>query len=250
MDDQTGHDVAGNRFPPTRYSAVIAAAGQDPLLRERAIDTLMTIYWKPVYKYVRIKWRATPENAQDLVQGFFTHALEREFFGRYDPARASFRTWLRTCLDGYVSNERRAASRRKRGGDVRMVSLDYEGVERELKGAPAADTNMDAYFHREWVRSLFGAALAALREQCERGGKQAHLAVFERYDLQEHAPGARPTYKELALQLGVPETQVTNYLAWTRREFRALVLQTLREITATEEEYQAEARSLLGVPYP
>jgi hypothetical protein len=42
-------------------------------------------------------------------------------------------------------------------------------------------------------------------------------------------------------------TDVTNYLASARREFRRLVLKKLREITATDEEFRREARALLGV---
>lgn len=42
-------------------------------------------------------------------------------------------------------------------------------------------------------------------------------------------------------------SDVTNYLAWTRREFRRLVLEALREITATEEEWRSEARAVLGI---
>ncbi len=37
-----------------------------------------------------------------------------------------------------------------------------------------------------------------------------------------------------------------NRLAYARREFRRIVLERLREITATEEEFRAEARVLLG----
>jgi hypothetical protein len=40
---------------------------------------------------------------------------------------------------------------------------------------------------------------------------------------------------------------VTNYLAAARREFRKEVLARLREMTATEAEFQNEARALLGV---
>jgi hypothetical protein len=40
---------------------------------------------------------------------------------------------------------------------------------------------------------------------------------------------------------------VTNYLALARREFRRTVLEKLRELTATDEEFRREARSLLGV---
>jgi hypothetical protein len=45
-------------------------------------------------------------------------------------------------------------------------------------------------------------------------------------------------------------SQVTNHLHWARRELRREVLETLRETTASEEEYRAEARALLGVEAP
>ena len=77
-------------------------------------------------------------------------------------------------------------------------------------------------------------------------GRQVHFALFERYDLDEK-PGDRPTYQALAGEFGIPVTQVTNYLAVARREFRRIVLQRLREVTATDAEFRAEARELLGV---
>jgi len=40
---------------------------------------------------------------------------------------------------------------------------------------------------------------------------------------------------------------VTNYLAWARREFRACVLQQLREMSATDEEFRREAKAILGI---
>jgi hypothetical protein len=45
----------------------------------------------------------------------------------------------------------------------------------------------------------------------------------------------------------VPETKITNDLAAARRKFREIVLDALREVTATEQEFRAEARALLGV---
>ncbi len=45
---------------------------------------------------------------------------------------------------------------------------------------------------------------------------------------------------------GLNDTAVTNHLYAMRRRFRETVLATLRESTATEQEYRAEARALLG----
>ena len=56
------------------------------------------------------------------------------------------------------------------------------------------------------------------------------------------------SYRELASRFDIPETQVTNHLAAMRRRFRELVLEVLREVTATDEEFRNESRALLGGP--
>lgn len=235
-------------FPLTRRSVVLAAGSADPETRRRALEALVAAYWRPVYKYVRLKWGASAEDAEDLTQGFFARALEKGFFDHFEPGRARFRTYLRACLDGFVANERKSARRLKRGGKAEHVSLDFAGAEAELgRHRPAAGADMEEYFHHEWVRSILGLAVEALRGRCAEAGKSVPFALFERYDLDGPDAPTRPTYADLGRELGIPETQVTNHLAWARREFRRLVLEALAEATASEEEFRFEARQLLGI---
>jgi DNA-directed RNA polymerase specialized sigma24 family protein len=93
-------------FPVTRHSIVAAMRSAQPDERRSAFDTLVTAYWKPVFKYVRLKWHVSPEDAADLTQAFFLRAFEKDFFSGFDPAKARFRTFLRICLDGFVANAR------------------------------------------------------------------------------------------------------------------------------------------------
>jgi len=235
-------------FPATRHSVVLGATSGDPDARRRAFATLVEAYWRPVYKYLRLKWHASPEEAEDLTQGFFARAFEKDFFGSYDSGKARFRTFLRTCLDGFVANERKAAGRLKRGGGIQLVPLDFQTAEGELRQhdvAVAAD--MDEYFEREWARSLFSIAVERLRAHYAASGRGKYFEVFERYDLEASASGEKVTYAELAHQLRLNATDVTNYLAAARRQFRALVLEQLRAVTASDEEFRDEARRLLGV---
>lgn len=128
------------------------------------------------------------------------------------------------------------------------MSLDFETAEGELRRHdPASDVDLDEYFHHEWIRSFFGLVIDALRESCAGAGKALHFEVFKRYDLDTVDGSGRPTYQEVAADLGVAVTDVTNHLAWTRREFRRLVLEKLREISGSDEEFEAEARHLLGI---
>jgi RNA polymerase sigma factor (sigma-70 family) len=239
--------VPPGAFPPTRESLVRAAAGTDGEPRRLAFGALAEGYWRPVYKYLRWRWRADRAEAEDLTQGFFARAYEKRWFERFDPARGRFRTFLRVCVDGHVSHEREAAARLKRGGGAPLLSLDVEGAEQELARDRRAEVDdFEAWFHREWVRALFTRAVTALERRCAETGRQSAFAVFRRYDL-EGEDGERPTYEALGRELGLPATQVTNHLSAMRRELRREVLDALRALTASEEEFRAEARDLLGI---
>lgn len=243
MPDQPG----SGRFPVTRLSAIVGTSSANQEERTRAFEALISAYWMPVYKYVRIKWNKPTEDARDLTQGFFAEAIEKNFFARFDPSKAKFRTFLRTCLDAFVANENKAAGRIKRGGGATILSLDFEGAEQQLSiAAPPAANMIDEYFEKEWARSVFTLAIESLRAQMRAAGKETHLRLFERYALDADEE-QKPSYKDLAREFDLSTTDVTNYLAVARREFRRIVLEKLRELTATDEEYRREARALLGV---
>ena len=213
--------------------------------RVRAFDTLVALYWRPVYKYVRLRGRRSPEDAEDLTSSFFAKAFEKESLASYDPARASFHGFLRMLLDRHASNEEKHARRQKRGGGE--TRLDFDAAEAELArdgsgAASAADP--EELFHREWVKSAFALSVDRLRTACDESGHSRDFALFEAYDL-DPAPGV--SYRSLAERFSMPETNVTNRLAAVRNRFREIVLDTLREATASEREFRTEARALLGI---
>ncbi|MEK6320237.1 MAG: hypothetical protein AABN33_01000 [Acidobacteriota bacterium] len=247
MNDDPNSETPRDRFPVTRLSAIVAASSSNEEERTRAFEVLIAAYWMPVYKYVRIKWNKPTEDARDLTQGFFLEAMEKNFFGRYDASKARFRTFLRTCLDGFVANENKAAGRIKRGGAATILSLDFDGAEEQLKiGSPPAAKAIDDYFEKEWARSVFSLALESFRARMVESGKVTHLKLFERYVLDADNETPKTSYKALAAEFNVSTSDVTNFLALARREFRRIVLEKLREMTTTDEEYHREARALLG----
>jgi RNA polymerase sigma factor (sigma-70 family) len=236
MDADTAIGGQDGRFPETARTRLREIRDGDTYVRRLAHDAVVAAYWKPVYKYIRFKWHETNENAKDLTQGFFTKALASRTFADYDPRLSPFRSFLRLCADRYVSNERASARRQKRGGAGAAEPLD--------ENAPDTSISPDEYFHREWVRQLFALATADLEQSCRQRGRHDVYRAFEMYDL---AGDDRASYADVAAALGVPVTQVTNYLAAARRDLRRLVLSRLRQLTATEQEYRAEARAVLGI---
>src|ERR1700726_589248 len=126
------HAQAGDKFPLTRWSVVEAVRSDDSSERERALETLFAAYWKPVYKYVRLRWNRPTEDAQDVTQGFFAELLERELLTKYDPAKTRLRTYLPLRVDSFVMNQERATHRQKRGAAAIHLALDFPAAEGEL----------------------------------------------------------------------------------------------------------------------
>jgi DNA-directed RNA polymerase specialized sigma24 family protein len=232
-------------FPQTRHSVIAAAGAGDTEGRRTAFGTCVEVYWHPVCSYLRLRWRASAEESEELTQGFFARAFEKNFFEAYDPARARFRTFLRTCVDGFVANERQAAARLKRGGAVRPLSLD-ELADAQEPGLSVTQ-DFDRHFEREWARSVLSIAIQRLREAATTDTRARQLAAFTRYDVDADDGASRPTYAALGAELGMSVSEVTNALFAARRDFRTQVLECLRELTRTEDEFQAEARRLLGI---
>jgi RNA polymerase sigma factor (sigma-70 family) len=246
---QDDFQPGGDRFPATRRSVIEAVRSIDAEERERALETLCAAYWKPVYKYVRWRWNRPADAAQDLTQGFFAELLERELLDNFDPNKSRLRTYLRICVDSFVMNEDKAGRRQKRGGSIPHIALDFAAAEDEF-GATVMDPasipspeSLEEFFEKEWVRSLFTLAVEDLRELCEQRERTRSFRLFEAYDLEGNE---KISYEQLSNDYGLPVTDVTNALAWARREFRKIALDRLRELCGSEEEFHREARAAFG----
>ena len=233
------------RFPSTHLSVLERVRSGDPGVRRLAFDDLARGYWKPSYHYLRLHWKLSPEAAEDAVQAFFTTAFEKQYLERYDAAKSKFRTFLRVCLDRFVQNLRKADAAVKRGGSSTHLSLDFPGAEHEVNAISAERlSDLDRFFHDETVRFLFGRSVEDLKAAFKLEGREVTYAVFERHDL---APQQDGNYASVARDLNLTVAQVTNHLHIARRRFREIVLDDLRSLSASDEEFRREARELLGL---
>jgi RNA polymerase sigma factor (sigma-70 family) len=246
---QDDFQPGGDRFPATRRSIIEAVGSIDTGERERGLEALCAAYWRPIYKYIRLRWNRPMEEAQDLTQGFFVEVLERELLEKFEPRKARLRTYLRVCVDSFVSNEDKAGRRQKRGGSVSHVALDFTAAEEELGGTvidPAAipsPESLEEFFEKEWLRSLFSLAVEELRQFCVGRERERKFRLFEAYDLEGNET---ISYEQLSKEYSISVTDVTNALSWARREFRRIALERLRELCGSEEEFQREARVAFG----
>jgi RNA polymerase sigma factor (sigma-70 family) len=225
-------------FPTTRWTLILSAREGGEAHRV-ALETLLSIYWKPVYFYLRRRGLSV-EAAEDAVQGFFVHLLERDMLQRLDPARGRFRSYLLTSLDHYRINEHEKAVAVKRGGRTQILPLDTLIAERDLPGVPE---DPGRAFDREWATEVMERAIGRLRREYEEGRRKGPAEVF----LAFFGPDEPPSYADAAERCGLTSAQFKAALHRSRERFREIVREEVAATVGTEDDVEIEMRALFDV---
>ena len=132
----SGNNFAGsaNAFVTTQWSVVLAAQDRSPAA-EAALENLCRTYWWPLYGFVRRQGRS-PEEAQDLTQGFFEMLLERRDFESVRREKGRLRSYLLVSLKNFLAKAHRREMTVKRGEGRSLIPLD-ELMARERRGSRA-----------------------------------------------------------------------------------------------------------------
>ncbi|MGH9423045.1 MAG: hypothetical protein ACRD3J_23920, partial [Thermoanaerobaculia bacterium] len=75
-------------IPTTRRSVIAALASDDDEQRRRGFNTFVALYWKPLYKYLRVARGHEVADAEDLTQSFLAKCFENGSLADYDTAKA------------------------------------------------------------------------------------------------------------------------------------------------------------------
>lgn len=230
-----------DEFVTTRWSLVLAAADAPERARE-AMEWLCEVYWRPLYSYVRRRGHG-PDDARDLVQGFFTEVLENSPLERADPAVGRFRAYLLGALKHYLAHQRERESARKRQAEQARHHVTLEDAE-ALYGLEA-DAGLDpaAAFDRRWALDVFGRALAALAAEYERQGKGPVFARLRGYLSGDDESSYRAAAADLGLTEGATKVAVHRMRARLGHCLRGEVSQTV----ARPDDIDDELKYLLRV---
>jgi RNA polymerase sigma-70 factor (ECF subfamily) len=241
--------IGGSRrdFPSTSWN-LIRGAGQ---AHREHLERLIYLYWKPAYLYLRACGKKSVEDAKDLTQDFFARLLERKDWERLSPDRGSFRGFLKKALKNFmIDAARREQARRPAGG---LFLFRFE----EVRDAhPAVDP--ENAFDREWIQSVLRESIRDLAKRLKQEGSSNLFEVFRLYCLPEDGAGdgsetskfilagtAGKTYAEVAEQLGLRESDVRKRLARCRALLREIVLERIRDYSASEDETMTEFEKIV-----
>jgi RNA polymerase sigma-70 factor (ECF subfamily) len=203
--------------------------------------TLCRRYWFPLYAYVRRRGH-NADQAADFTQGFFVYLLEQKLVRAADARRGKFRSYLLGSLRNYLSHERAAAGRRKRGGGREILPLDLSGAEARYSCEPSHDLTPDKIFDRQWALTVLELAMEQLERQAARSGKHRQ---FQR--LKHCLPGVEgDEYQRAAADLEMEEGAVRVAVHRLRRRYRELIEEQIRRTVEFPGEIDDEVRHLLA----
>jgi RNA polymerase sigma factor (sigma-70 family) len=235
-----GNDA--NRFRTTRWSVVLLSAQSQEPGFQAALGELYSIYWYPLYAYVRRRSYA-PEEAQDLTQGFFLHLLEHKTLGRADPLKGKFRSFLLGSLQNYLSTEADRARCLKRGGRVEFVPLDVQDAEERYRLEPVDALTPEKIFAARWAMALLGEAMNRLRQEYATRHNLATVETLKGF-LDVANSKDSPSYEQAAAALRVSVGAVKTMIHRLRKRYTALVREEIGRTISDPADVGAEIHEL------
>jgi DNA-directed RNA polymerase specialized sigma24 family protein len=210
--------VGGAAFQTTHWTLVLHAGQSDPTETAReALSDFCEAYWPPLYTFLRLRGHASPD-AQDLLQGFFVHLLEKNTLSRADKEKGRLRTFLLGSLQNFLCNEYDRSRTLKRGGGHRIVSIDEHLPEAEASMMDTAHLSDSRGYDLAWASNIVKRAWQHLQNAFEAEGKAESLKVLKPFI--DGSESAALNQEEAAAKLGVPIATLRTWLWRLRQRYR------------------------------
>jgi RNA polymerase sigma-70 factor (ECF subfamily) len=221
---------------------VLTAQGKSPAAEE-ALEKLCRTYWWPLYGFVR-RQGYSPEEAQDLTQGFFAMLLERRDLDAIRREKGRLRSYLLGSLKNFLAKDHRRAMTIKRGAGRALVPLQ-ELIERERADLEPADTlSADKIYERRWALTLLEQVLTQLEEEYRISGSSG---LFEQLKQLLTDEPDRPSQSKIAHELGMTENAVKQAFSRLRQRYRLLLRKEIAQTVAVPADIDEELRHFISI---
>ena len=233
-------------FRTTRWSVVARAAQPAQPQARTALADLCGDYWPPLYAFAR-RLGHSPQDAEDLTQGFFAFLIERNTLAAAEPSRGKLRTFLLAAFRHHMADAAKREHALKRGGGAQTVSLDRAAEEECHALEPSDRETPETLYHRRWAMLLLERALNQLEAERVAAGHSAEVDVLRPF-LSLTVPGAA-TYADAAARLDWTVNAARVAVFRLRARYREVLLDLIAATLHDEDPtaVEAEMRELLAV---
>jgi len=209
---------------------------------QAALAELCRIYWYPIYSFVRRRG-SSPEDAQDLTQGFFLHLLDHKALRQVSPVKGKFRSFLLASLQNYLFDETDRARCLKRGGNLEFVPLEMRFAKDRYQLAPLDFLTADKVFDARWAMILMDEAMDRLRKEYSGQGKIYMFETLKPF-IDPINSKAALSYAEVADMLQVPVGSVKKLIFRLRKRYASLLREEVARTVSDSGEVDEEIHSL------
>jgi RNA polymerase sigma factor (sigma-70 family) len=231
------------QFEKTRWTMVLGAVQSRTPCAQKALAELCGLYWRPLYAFARRRGHS-PEDAQDLVQGFFEHLIGSRGLATVERSKGRFRSFLLASFQNFISAENRRTRAEKRGGRAKVIRLDWQDAETCLVLEPEDRLTPETLYDAQWALLLLRRATERLEHEQAMAGKAKTFRILKGFlggDVDSHAP---VTYQEAAEALGVGVPNVTSLIHRLRQRHTQLVREEVERTVLDPAEVEAELHGL------
>ena len=230
-------------FTTTHWSVVLRAARTNTPLAVDALEQLCRAYWYPLYAFVR-RYGYSPEDAQDLTQGFFARFIAKEYLEDVDRAKGRFRSFLLAAMKHFLANQWDRAHARKRGGSAERVTLEGAEAERRYHEEPVSDLSPDKLYEQRWACRLLEQVMVRLESGFQANGQGGLFLELKPFLIGE---SRSVTYADLAGKLGVSEASLKMKVQRMRHRYQRLLREEIARTVSDPEEVDDEIGYLFRV---
>jgi RNA polymerase sigma factor (sigma-70 family) len=229
-------------FATTHWSVVLAAQGGSSAA-QKALERLCRNYWLPLYEFVR-RQGYSPEEAEDLTQGFFALLLERRDLNAVRRERGRLRSYLLVSLKHFLANERHRATTRKRGEGRIPISLEELRAGKRANLEPSETRSPDRIYERRWARTVLEQVFARLKDEYNAA---ENAPLFDRLKELLAGESEQLSQGEIAAEFGMTENAVNQAFHRFRHRYRLLLREEVANTVAVPGDIEDELRHLIAV---
>lgn len=222
---------------------MLSAREPRALHADTALTRLCQTYWPPLYAFLRRKG-CSPEDAEDLVQGYFEKLLARDYLKSVDRDKGRFRSFLLKSLSHHVANTLRDQRTQRRGGKRPHIALDDPVARARCEALLPSQDSAETVFDRVWAQTIMEHAAQELRREYAGSKREALYAVISRWLATDPQPGE---YAMVAPELDLTEGALAAAVFRLRQRFRQLVRAQVSHTLQSPTDLDDEMRHLLRV---
>jgi RNA polymerase sigma-70 factor (ECF subfamily) len=150
---------------------------------------------------------------------------------------------LLASLKNFLADEWDRAHAQKRGGDKKVLSLDFDAAASRYEREPADRLSPEKLFERSWALTVLTGAMDRLKAESAASDKQRLFDCLKVYLAAEKDAGS---YRDVAGELDMTEGAVKVAVHRLRRRYRELVREEIAQTVTTEAQVDEEIRDLFA----